>query len=73
MENERLTMNIPEFAALTSCSRGLAYSLARQNLLPVPVIFIGERRMVVSRAAVLRLLADRKDLNAEDKQKEYQE
>ena len=55
-DNERLTMTIPEFAEATGCSRNLAYSLARQNKLPIPVVFLGEKRMCVSRKAVLSLL-----------------
>jgi hypothetical protein len=57
---ERLTMTIPEFAKAYGCSRNLAFSLARKNQLPVPVIFLGQKRMVVSRAAVMALLAERK-------------
>jgi excisionase family DNA binding protein len=57
---EKLTITIAQFAEMTGCSRNLTYSLARKNQLPVPVIFIGPRRMVVSRAAVMALLADRK-------------
>jgi len=53
----RWTMTIPEFAAVTGCSRNLAYSLARQDKLPVPVIRLGERRMVVSCRAVNKLLS----------------
>ena len=57
MENsERLTMTIPEFAAATGCSKNLAYSLARRDSLPVPVIKVGQKRMVLSRKAVLALL-----------------
>lgn len=56
MENERLTLQIPEFAALTGCSKNLAYTLARQNKLPVPVIYLGGKRMVVSLKATLALL-----------------
>jgi hypothetical protein len=55
--NERLTMTIPEFAAATGCSKNLAFRLARLNRLPVPVIYIGEKRMCVSRRAVLALLS----------------
>ena len=51
------TMTIPEFAEATGCSRNLAFRLARQNKLPVPVIFIGPKRMCVSRKAVLALLS----------------
>ncbi|MBI4215918.1 MAG: helix-turn-helix domain-containing protein [Chloroflexi bacterium] len=56
MKAERLTMTIPEFAEATGCSKNLAYTLARQNKLPVPVIRLGQKRICVSRAAVLRLL-----------------
>ena len=56
MNNESLVMSIAEFARVTSCSRNLAFRLARQDLLPVPVIYIGEKRMCVSRQAVERLL-----------------
>jgi len=49
-------MTIPEFAQATGCSKNLAFRLARQNQLPVPVIYLGPKRMVVSRTAVLRLL-----------------
>lgn len=58
--NERLTMNLSEFAITTGASKNLIYSLARQNKLPVPVIYLGSRRMVLSRAAVLRLLENGK-------------
>jgi len=53
----RLTMTIPEFAEATGCSRNLAFRLARLNKLPVPVIYIGEKRMCVSRQAVEALLS----------------
>ena len=56
-KTERLTMTIPEFAEATGCSRNLAFRLARQNQLPVPVIYIGAKRMFVSRRAVDALLA----------------
>ena len=54
--NERLTMTIPEFAKVTGCSKNLAYILARQDSLPVPVIKLGSKRMVVSRKTVELLL-----------------
>lgn len=56
-DNGRLTMSLSEFAAATACSRNLVYSLARQDKLPVPVIFLGSKRMCVSRRAVEALLA----------------
>jgi hypothetical protein len=54
--NERLTMTIPEFAEAVKCSKNLAYILAREDRLPVKVIHLGEKRMCVSRRAVLALL-----------------
>lgn len=56
MQNsERLTMTIPEFAEVSGISKNLAYSLARQDSLPVPVIKLG-KRMVLSRRIVEKLL-----------------
>ncbi len=60
---ERLTMTISNFAEASGISRGLAYTLAAQNKLPVPVIRIG-RRMLLSRAAVEALLAGKDSQNA---------
>ncbi len=54
-DNERLGMTISEFAEATGISRNLAYSLARENKLPIPVIRLGNKRMLVSRKAVLAL------------------
>ena len=54
-QNDRLTMTIPEYAALHGISRGLAYELAKRNALPVRVLRFG-RRMLVSRAEVMRVL-----------------
>ena len=65
MSGDSLVMSIPEFAAATGVSKNLAFRLARQNRLPVEVIFIGEKRMVVSRRAVLVLLEAGKQLGAE--------
>jgi len=56
MNNDSLTMTIPEYAKTVGCSRGLAYQLAKKNRLGVKVIHIGAKRMVVSRKAVLALL-----------------
>ena len=66
--DDRLTMTIPEFAAATGCSRNLAYSLARQDKLPVPVIKLRAKRLVASRRAVERLLDGK--VAANDRQKE---
>lgn len=53
--NERLTINIPEFCELTGISKNLGYALAKQDRLGVKVIHLG-KRMVLSRRAVLALL-----------------
>ena len=50
-DNERLTMTIPEFSKASGISKNLAYSLAREDRLPIPVIKLG-KRMVLSRRAV---------------------
>lgn len=56
MQNdERLTTTIPEFAKLAGVSKNQAYSLAKADRLPVPVIHLG-KRLVLSRKAVLALL-----------------
>ena len=62
MNTDSKVMGIPEFARIFSISRALAYSLARQNSLPVPVIRLG-RRLLLSRKAVYRLLLDDKKAN----------
>jgi excisionase family DNA binding protein len=51
---ERLTMTIGEVAAALGISRATAYMLA--NTGGLPVIRLGERRMVVSRRAIEKLL-----------------
>jgi len=57
MNNEApLTMKIDELAKVLGICRYLAYSLARQDALPVPVIRLGNKRLCVSRKAVLELL-----------------
>jgi len=59
-KDRSLVVGIKELAALLSMSKGTCYSLARRNELPVPVIFVGKRHMICSRAAVMDLLAERK-------------
>jgi excisionase family DNA binding protein len=59
VSNDSLTITIPEAAKALGISRGLAYSLARRNELPVKVIRIGDKRMVVSRRALDNLLFDK--------------
>jgi excisionase family DNA binding protein len=54
-EADRGTMTVEEAAARLGISRTLAYELAREGKLPVPVIRLG-RRVVVSRLALERVL-----------------
>ena len=65
MVTENLTMTIPEVAKALGISRGTCYALARQGLLPVPVIKLGEKRMVVSRRALERLLSGNDEIVAD--------
>jgi len=63
--SDSLTMTIPELARIIGISRGLAYDLAQRDALPVPIIRLGDRRMVVSRRAVEYLLQAKKSDKAE--------
>ncbi len=65
MNGDSLTMNIPEVAKALGISKGNCYPLARQGRLPVPVIKLGERRMVVSRRAMEDLLSYRNNEKAD--------
>ncbi len=56
MGNECLTLSIETAARMLGISRNLAYELARRGELPVPVIRLGERRMVVSKANLEKIL-----------------
>lgn len=51
----RLTLSVEEAAAMLGISRNLGYKLARQGKLP-GVISIGDKRLVVSKAAIEKLL-----------------
>ena len=56
MQNsERLTYSVAEAAAMLGISRNLAYELARRGELP-GTIKLGQKRLVVSRIAIERLL-----------------
>lgn len=52
---EKLTLSVAEAAAILGISRNLAYELARRGELP-GVIKLGQKRLVVSRQAIERLL-----------------
>jgi predicted DNA-binding transcriptional regulator AlpA len=53
---ERQTISMPTAFKLLGISRPAGYALARRNALPVPVIRLGDRRMVVSRRALEAVL-----------------
>lgn len=53
---DRATATLGEVASLLGIGRSTAYELAQRDALPIPVIRLG-RRLVVSRAALDRLLA----------------
>ena len=53
--NGRLTYSVAEAAAMLGISRNLAYDLARRGELP-GTIKLGQKRLVVSRIAIERLL-----------------
>jgi predicted DNA-binding transcriptional regulator AlpA len=59
-DNERLTLSIPELAKCMGISRGLAYNLAKTNMLPVKVLRLGGKRIVVSKNSVEILLSGKK-------------
>lgn len=52
---EKLTYSIPEAAKILGISRNLGYELARRGELP-GVIHLGEKRMVVSKSAIQKLM-----------------
>ena len=53
--SEKLVYTVEEVGRLLGISRGLAYTLCREHKIP-GVIECGKRRMVVSVAAINRLL-----------------
>ena len=59
-EAEKLVYSVDEVAKLLKISRNLTYRLCRERKLP-GVIFLGNRRMVVSVAAIDRLLSGDKN------------
>lgn len=54
-DSKRLTYSVAEAAAMLGISRNLAYELARRGELP-GTIKLGQKRLVVSRIAIERLL-----------------
>jgi excisionase family DNA binding protein len=53
----RATLSVKEAAQLLGISKNLAYQLARQGKLP-GTIRLGQKRIVVSRVAIERLLSE---------------
>lgn len=51
----RLTLSVEEASAMLGISRNLGYTLAREGKLP-GVLKLGQKRMVVSKAAIEKLL-----------------
>jgi excisionase family DNA binding protein len=51
---ERLTMTVKEAGEILGISRATAYMLA--NTGQIPIIRLGERRLVVPRAALMKML-----------------
>ena len=53
---ESLILTIPQAAKLLGISRNLAYDLAKQG--KIPVIHLGQKRVVVPKAALEKMLAE---------------
>jgi len=55
MAEKKLTISVEEAAAKLGISRNLGYKLAREGKLP-GVLSLGQKRLVVSKAAIEKLL-----------------
>ena len=55
METQKLVYSVEEVSKKLSISRNLAYRLCREQKLP-GVLFLGQKRIVVSAAAIDRLV-----------------
>lgn len=60
MDDESLTMTVPEVAAALKIGRGLAYEAVRRG--EIPVIRVG-RRLLIPRRALAKLLEQPQPLN----------
>jgi excisionase family DNA binding protein len=54
---EKVVYSVDEVSALLHINRNLCYELCRKREIP-GVIFMGKRRMVISKAAIDKLLAE---------------
>ena len=66
MADEKLVYSVDEIATMLHISRNLAFRLARQKALP-GIIFVGHRRMVVSKIAMQKALENGWTPKAEEK------
>ena len=55
MNTQKMTLSIPEACTLLGISRNLGYELAKRGELP-GLIRLGEKRVVVSKLAIEKLL-----------------
>lgn len=52
---QRATLSVPEYAQIMGISKSLAFKLAGEGKIP-GVLRLGEKRMVISTAAIVRTL-----------------
>lgn len=60
--SERLCISVPEAARLLGISRNTGYEMVRLGQLPT--IRCGQRRLVVPKAALLKMLEEARDKNS---------
>jgi len=63
VDDKKQTVTVEEAASLLGIGRNLAYLLARRGKLP-GVIKLGEKRLVVSKSAIEKLLQGKDDETA---------
>jgi excisionase family DNA binding protein len=63
METKRLTMTVQEASEVLGISRATAYMLASTG--QIPTIRLGERRLVVPIAALMKMLATNEEKDVE--------
>lgn len=62
MEDKKLTISVAEAAVMLGISRNLGYNLARRGTLP-GVLKLGQKRLVVSKVAIEKLLQCNAQIN----------
>ena len=62
MNEEKLTLSVTDAAKLLGISRTLAFSLCHSGVLPV--IRLGERRLLVPKQALMELLKNPEKINS---------